>query len=98
MLGWTLSPMAQFYSHLYDENYQVASTTTTHIRFLLQFPIYKLFVASFSTTMWYQTDVFAKQYHCEYVIYPPLFLALEFSLLLTDPLVHLYMKNMLLMV
>ena len=46
-------PMAQFFSRLYDEIDQLASTTSTHISIIIQFILTKEMIHRLFTTMWY---------------------------------------------
>ena len=62
-------PRAKSHSHLSDEIYQDASTTTTHLLNLLRFLISDWLINSSLTTMWNHYDDFDKCYHCVSTIY-----------------------------
>ena len=75
-------PLAQFHSHLSDESDQDASTTTAHLRIILQFVLTKQMIAPFLTTMWYHTDGYANHYCCASAIYLLLCIASHFSIII----------------
>ena len=75
-------PMAQSHSYLSHEIDQDLSTTTTHLRVLLQFLIRKTIIVPLFTTMWYQTGGWVYQYCCTSAIYLLLCLFLSYSILI----------------
>ena len=62
-------PLAQFYSHLYDESDKDSITNARYFLILIQLLRSKGFIASFLTTLWYHVGGCAKQYHCAHAIY-----------------------------
>ena len=61
--------MANFYHNLSDESDQSDSTTATHLCIILQFILTKGIIAPLLTTMWDNTDGYAKNYCCGSAIY-----------------------------
>ena len=61
--------MEPFNSSLSYEIVQDYSTTATHIQIIIHFLIYKGFIYSLLTTVWYHTYGCTKQYFCASDIY-----------------------------